>query len=235
MSLPKLNVAKYETKIPSTGKTVKFRPYLVKEEKILFLAQESADDHQKMSAISDIVESCIEDNIDISSLTTFDIEYLFLKMRSKSVGEAVNLSVSCSECKQENEYSLNLDDIKIDIPKSNFKIVLNDQVSLKMKWPSYVNVTNSGIIASASNDIERVFGVTIQCIESIQTENENFLIKDTPEAEVVDFLESLNSEQYRKLSDFISEMPKLHHKIEFDCAQCKTHNTYDLEGIGDFF
>ena len=128
--LPKLNdVPGYDDIIPSTGQKIKFRPYLVKEEKILLLAMESQDTKTALNAIADTVVSCIHEDIDRRSLTVFDIEYLFLRIRSKSVGERSNLNLKCSECGAYNEFTLNLEDIKLDIPKTNFKIKLTDQIS----------------------------------------------------------------------------------------------------------
>lgn len=234
MSLPKLNnVPKYEVTIPSTGQKVKYRPYLIKEEKILLIAMESKDQVQALSAIVDTITACIHDKIDNKKLTTFDVEYLFLKIRSKSVGEKSNITLACPTCKTENKVVVDLDSIKIDVKKLDPIIKLTDKISLKMKWPSYNSVATN-IITSAT-PIEQAFAVVEQCIETIQTEEENFFVKDLNEGELKDFLENLTSTQYGLLIEFVSTMPKLKHEIKHNCDKCNFLIEVTLEGINDFF
>jgi hypothetical protein len=238
MTLPILNdKPQYNTIIPSTGEKVSFRPYLVKEEKILLIAMESQDTDQIFNAISSTVLSCIPENINVNTLTTFDIEFLFMKIRSKSVGEKAPLLIKCSECNHENEIVVNLDNI--DVLKStdtpNFKIRLTDEVSLKMKYPSYMDVTKDKDLLDPSSKVEQTFSMVIQCMDAIQTEDESFKIKDTPKEEVMRFLESLTSDQYSLITDFMQSIPRLHHKEKFACEKCSHENEAEFNGIDDFF
>ena len=178
MSLPQINTLKYDAKIPSTGTKVKFRPYLVKEEKILYLANETKDSKQKMNAILDVVESCVFDDLKISDLTTFDVQYLFLKIRSKSVGEKATIIVKCKKCGHEHEYVVNLDDINIEMPELDNKIKLTDNIQLTMKPPSYIKIANSNAMDDSRSDIDKTFILTGLCIDSLQTEDENISMKD---------------------------------------------------------
>lgn len=234
--LPKLNdTPKYETYIPSTGVKVKFRPYLVKEEKVLLLAMESQDQAQALQAIVDTISACVYDKIETSKLTTFDVEFLFLKIRAKSVGERSNLAVACKECGHEHALSLNLDEVKMEVKPPQSTIKLTDKVSLKMKWPSYQSVTTSQSVTQARTATEQAFAVVSKCIESISTETENILAKDVSEAELIEFLDNLTSDQYKKLIDYVSAMPKLQHTLKFNCEKCFAANEITLEGIKDFF
>lgn len=235
MTLPIVNTAKYEAKIPSTGQKIFFRPYLVKEEKILYLANESHDSRQKMNAILDVVAGCIIDKIDPKTLTSFDVQYLFLKIRSKSVGEKANIVVKCKECDHENDYTVNLEEIQIEMPKVDNKIQLTDNIRLTMKWPSHTAITRSGAMDDRKSEIDKTLIITGLCIDSIQTETENIMMKDVTEAEILAFLESLNSVQYSKITAFVGAIPVLTHDISFTCVNCNHENVYTLNGVNDFF
>jgi len=235
MALPKLNdTPKYEAVIPSTQQKVKFRPYLVKEEKVLLLAMESQDNKQALDAVADTVVSCIHDDIDPTKLTTFDVEYLFLKIRSKSVGEKSFLKTACQTCGQEIDFEVDIEDVEIPVKKPKSKIQLTDNISLKMRWPSYRGVTNNPAISKATSPTDQAFLIVAECIEAIQTEDENFLVKDVEHEELMEFLDSLTSEQYGKITKFVEEMPRLAHEIEVVCPEGH-ENKLKLEGISDFF
>jgi len=235
--LPKINDSiKYDVKIPSTGKRVQFRPYRVKEEKQLLLAVESQDINLMLRTVVDTIEACVYDKLDIPSLTIFDVEYLLLKIRSKSVGEKSHLHVKCEHCKAPNEYVLNLDEIDIVVDSEKKKrIELTDTVSITLKWPSYVAIVEDAHVSNSTKMIDQIFNVLIQCIDSIQSEDENFLAKDTSREELVEFIESMNNSQYEKLSEFVNSIPKLKHTIDFKCAGCGEDNSIKLEGVYDFF
>ena len=146
MALPKLNDSpKYELVIPSTQKAVRFRPYLVKEEKVLMMAMESQDEAQVLGAITDTIAACVDDNIKISKLTTFDVEYMFIQIRAKSVGESIELNMACKECEHQTAVSVKLDDVKIDVPKVSNMIELSDQISIEMRWPTYTAMLDSSV------------------------------------------------------------------------------------------
>lgn len=234
MALPKLNeTPEYETYVPSTGQKVKFRPYLVKEEKILLLAMESRDQAQALSAIAKVIEACVSDKL--PPLTTFDVEFLFIKIRAKSVGEKSNLIIKCSECEHENAVSYDLDSVEMVVPKLDPLIKLTPSISMKMKWPSYTAVTTSKNVLEAKTAVHQSFAVLAKCIESIQTDAENILVKDVPDAELLEFLDNLTSTQYKKLIDFMNGMPKLVHEVSCTCEKCSAPNKVTLSGLSDFF
>jgi len=235
MALPKLNESpQYSMTIPSTNVKVKYRPYLVKEEKVLLLAMESQDPKQMLISIANVVNACIEGDVDVDRLTTFDIEYAFLKIRSKSVGEKSNLNVKCRECESVNEYSINIDEIRIQNVNKPKDIKLTDNISLKMKWPTYLSMGNIDYSENSSS-VDQMFEVLVNCIDSIKTDEESFRVAELDRQEVIDFIESMNSEQYMKLNTFVQTIPNLKHRIEFNCNECDHHNDIELNGIYDFF
>ena len=232
MALPKLNnVPKYEVVIPSTQQTVRFRPYLVKEEKVLMLAMESQDTQQALNAVVDTIESCVEDGIDKSKLTTFDVEYLFTRIRAKSVGEGAKVNLKCSECETPNEMIIPIEEIKVDVPDISNKVSITDDIHITLKWPRYNDIMDLNDFKSQT---EMTFKMIIRCMESIETGDERIMVKDEPESEVVEFIESLNSEQFGKIREFVEAMPQLKHKIEFTCINCKHKNEIELQGMNDF-
>lgn len=235
MALPKLNdTPKYELTIPSTGKKVRYRPYLVKEEKVLMLAMESGDPKQAVNAIVDTILACIDDStLKRSTLKTFDVEYMFIQIRSKSVGETSNFSLKCKKCETANEVSVNLQSIEIKKQENNDIIELNDQYKLKMQYPNYELL--SDIDFENTSETEQSFYIITKCIHSILTEEEAILASDYSYQELSEFIESLNGEQFRKIKNFIDLMPKLNHEVTFNCKSCNEQNTYKMEGIQDFF
>jgi len=236
MSLPKLDVTpKYDVLIPSINKMVKFRPYLVKEEKTLLLAMESEDSTQIINAVADVVVACISEDIDKRKLTTFDIEYLMVKIRAKSVGENPAIALKCSECEESNEVKVNIDDIEMDVGKTDNIIHLTDTISIKMKYPSFTDIGTSTAITQAESEVEQSFLVVIKCIDSIQTEDENIAVKDVDEKELIEFLESFTSAQYLKIKTFIEGIPSIESTVNFTCTKCETENTVTLKGMTDFF
>lgn len=234
--LPKLNdTPKYQEIIPSQGKKIRFRPYLVKEEKVLMLASETGNSVEILNAIGDTVSACIADDIDFKKLTTFDVEYLFLKIRSKSVGETQNVSIKCSECEHGNDYTIDLRKVEIDVPKVNDKIQLTDAISLKMKWPSFIEMSNEPKLQNVKSKTEFAFKYVTMCIDSIMTEDQNISVSDVSQEELDEFIESMNNEQYKMLESYFESMPKLVYNVEFECANCNHTNKYDLSDIKDFF
>lgn len=236
MAIPKINnLPKHEVTIPSSGVKVKFRPYLVKEEKILLLAMESEDSQQTLNAVADTVLSCIEDDIDGDKLTTFDIEYLFTKIRAKSVGERSHLQIGCSGCKAPNDVTVNLDTIEMEVNRTNNVIKLSDEVSLKMCWPSYRRLANSEILNKAKSKTDQSFAILAYCIETIMFEDSQIVVREESDDDVNEFIDSLTSEQYKMVAKYLDDMPAMKHTIEFDCTHCGHKNTTKLQGITDFF
>jgi hypothetical protein len=236
MALPKINNSPmYSLTIPSTKKSVRFRPYLVKEEKILMLAMESQDPKQMLNAIADTITSCIEEPVDVNQLTSFDIEYMFIQLRSKSVGEVARVGLVCGNCKHTNEVQIKVDDIAVEYPPEVNKIIkLSDKIQLKMKWPRYneiVNIPNFNTMTPTEQSVELIS----LCIDSVQTEEESIRLSDEPKQEVLDFIDSLNSQQFKMIKDFVDSMPKMKHSVATKCTSCGVENTMRLEGIKDFF
>ena len=235
MPLPIVNeVPRYTLTVPSTKKEIRYRPFLVKEQKILLIALESQDNKQILSSIVDTISSCVDGDIDLQTLTTFDVEYLFTRIRAKSVGETSKIIVKCSECEGDNEYEVQLDQIKIDVPDKIKKIQLNDQYTLKLKYPMYSHMTKSDLSENASAS-ETLYFLTLGCLDSLQSEEENFSFKDETKKDTEDFLDSLTSDQFNEIMEFVNNVPSLTHDIEFTCTSCNKDNTYTLRGINDFF
>lgn len=235
MSLPKLNsMPSYETTIPSTKQKIHYRPFLVREEKILMIAQESGEIGQIVDAISNTLSACIEEPINIKSLATFDIEYLFVQLRAKSVGEKATVGLKCSNCDHSNEVTIKLDDIKIEVPKVDNIIPLTDQISVKVGWPTYKDVSDSNILNSTSVT-DQTFRMIASSIISVLTPDEAIAMKDQPKEDVIAFVESLNNEQFKKIQEFVAKAPVLTHKIEFVCEKCSEPNEIVLQGLRDFF
>lgn len=230
MALPRLNdVPKYEMKIPSSGKSVRYRPYLVKEEKVLLLAYENKDISQSMNAIVDTVVSCVDADLNPRSLSTFDIEYMFTQIRSRSVGETSRIMVPCSKCESNNEVIIPLNDVKIDVPKRTTTIVLSDEVSVEMRWPSYSRMKFD------EEGNQDYVSFVCSCINAILYEDNRILVDDEPEDELYEFLESLTSKQYALLNEHIAVLPQIEYRTKFVCEQCGEENDSLLQGMQTFF
>lgn len=233
MSLPKINNnPKYTISIPSTQKQVKFRPFLVKEEKVLMIAFESKDPQQMLTALGDTVISCIADKIDPHTLTTFDIEYLFIKIRSKSVGESVDLNLKCNQCDIDNKVKVDLNSIEILVPKVATNISLGEGIELKMKYPRYFDVVSLQQDGNVTADDS--FKLVAQCIDSVITTDDIIKISDEPIDEVLAFIDQLDTTQFKKVQQFVQSIPALTHDIEFKCS-CGCDNKVTLKGLQDFF
>ena len=208
MALPKLNdKPKYEVVIPSTQKNVRFRPYLVKEEKVLMMAMESKNQKQMLEAVVDTITACIDEPVQKNSLTIFDVEYLFTQIRSKSVGETATVGLKCNKCEHTNEVQIKLDNIKVDMKKTNDVIDLGSNVKLKMQYPKYHNVINTESLQEDTSTTKQTFDMIVQCIDSVQTEEDNIKISDEPYEDVMAFIESLNTKQFTKIREFVENMP----------------------------
>jgi len=235
MALPKLNeVPNYELVIPSTQEKVKFRPYLVKEEKVLMIAMESEDQVQILNAIADTIEACVEDNVKVQSLPTFDIEFMFLQIRSKSVGENITLNLKCEKCEEANEVIIPVDDIQVSLPDVSNVIELSKDISLEMKWPAFSSILDKNIVDNESVT-DQTFRLITKCIDSVLTEEERIVFKDESEQEQLAFIESLSSDQFSKIQNFLQAMPNLSHDVEFTCTSCTHENKLTLQGFNDFF
>jgi hypothetical protein len=233
MALPKLTAPKYELTIPSTKKTVGFRPYLVKEEKILMIAMESEDDNQMTVAIKQIIDACTFNELDVNKLAMFDIEYIFAKLRAKSVGENVNVKLPCESCEHSNTVSINLE-TEIQVSEgAEENIKLTDDTGLIMKYPSmadYQDMQNS-----KESDIDKIFIMITLSINSIYSGDELFDAKSHSRAELIEFIDSLNADQFKKIRNFLDKIPVAYVNAKFKCESCNHENNIELKGLKNFF
>ena len=248
MGLPTIAVPEYTLTIPSTGKEVKYRPFLVKEEKILLLAMESEKTEEIIIATKTIIDNCIYGDINVDEMPTFDVEYIFLKLRAKSKGEVLELKYKCPKCESEIPISINIDDIKvIQQDKEHTKdIKLNEDLGIMMKYP---NLSLQTKIAQAPDDkpeIEGLFDTMTACIDYIYDKETTYPSKDHTEQEMTTFLESLTDNQFQKLAKFFETSPSLKHDIELHCKnkvkgkgkekkECGYKEKITLEGLNSFF
>tara|TARA_Y100001937_G_scaffold109205_1_gene153632 strand:- start:936 stop:1637 length:702 start_codon:yes stop_codon:yes gene_type:complete len=232
MALPRVNSSpKYDTVIPSLKKTIHYRPYLVKEEKVLMMALESNDNKQMLSAVVDTIQSCVTEDIEREKLTSFDVEWLFTKIRSKSVGETSTVNIKCDECEESNEVTVDLNELKLDDVKDPEVIKLNDQISIKMKYPKYDELMQYDF---SETNVETSFNLLGKCIESVMTENENFNLQDESQEEVREFIESLTSQQLSSMQVFLDNMPKVRYDLNYTCSGCGKQKQNVMEGLQSF-
>jgi len=238
MPLPKIATPTYELELPSTGGTIKYRPFLVKEEKLLVIALESEDNKQITNAIKAVLKSCIlTKGIKVETLPTFDIEYLFLNIRGKSVGEDLEVNVTCPD---DNEtkvpITIYLDDIQIqrDENHSN-KIKLDDSIMMELKYPSLDQFIKNNFDFEEKNAMDQSFDLIASCIDKVYTEDEVWATADCTKKEVKDFLEQMNSSQFKEIESFFSTMPKLSHTIKVTNPNTKVESDVVLEGLASFF
>ena len=238
MPLPKIATPTYELELPSTEKTVNYRPFLVKEEKLLVLALESEDTKQITTAIKAVLKSCVlTKGIKVEHLPTFDIEYLFLHIRGKSVGEEIEVNITCPDDeKTQVPITLNLDDIKVQKnDKHNNQIKLDDNLMMELKYPSLDQFIKNNFDFDEKNQMEQSFDLIGTCIDKIYNEEEVWATADCTKKEVKEFLESMNSSQFKEIENFFETMPKLSHTIKVTNPKTKVESEVVLEGLASFF
>jgi hypothetical protein len=238
MPLPKIATPTYELELPSTGQTVKYRPFLVKEEKVLVIALESEDPKQITTAIKTVIKNCIlTKGIKVEALPTFDIEYLFLNIRGKSVGEVIEVNVICPDDETTPaKVEINLDDIKVQKDdKHTNKIKLDDSIMMEMKYPSLDEFIKNNFDLNDTSNMDQSFDLIASCIDKIYTEEEVWVAADCTKKEINDFLESMNSSQFKEIEAFFSTMPKLSHTINVINPKTKVESEVVLEGLASFF
>lgn len=235
MALPKINSSpSYSVTVPSTGQEVTFRPFLVKEQKALLIALETQERKDMVRAICRTIESCVEQELK-GELTTFDVDYLFTKIRAKSVGETSTLLVECTECGLKNEVVVELDSIEVGDVSDNVMIELTDEITLKMRYPTYEDFLQNPALIGGETATESLLELVMTCIDSVLTEEERFSIKDEPREEIVNFVESMTSEQFDKIAQFVEKIPNISSTSHFTCADCQAENEKTFAGIDDFF
>jgi len=240
MPLPTIETPTYELKLYSSNKKVKYRPFLVKEEKVLIIALESKDQSAITNAVKEVLKKCIlTKGIDVDNLPTFDIEHLFLNIRAKSIGEDIKLTVTCPD---DNEtkvpVTIYVDEIKVNKPRGHTKdVVLDDKMTLRMKYPSLNQFIENNFDTEdeAETMVDKTFKVVADCMDTIFTGEDAWDAKDYTPSERLEFVEQLNSQQYKKVEKFFSTMPKLSHTIEVVNPNTKKKGSIILEGLADFF
>jgi len=235
MALPKLDTPTYQLKVPSTGEMVSYRPYLVKEEKILMMAMESNDTDQMIGAVKDVIRSCTSDVIDANTLAMFDIEYIFTQLRAKSVGETSTIKVKCKECEASNEIDVDLQNVRVDIPETNIAhIKLTDSIGVTLRYPSVQSMIKAQA-GERKSDVDRVFDLIVACVQEIYSGDEVFDASEQSDKELREFIDSLSTQQFNKIREFIEAIPSAAIGVNFKCTACSQDNEFDVKGLGNFF
>ncbi len=232
MALPKLNAPSYEMKIPSTGETVKFRPFLVKEQKMLMIAQESKDPNMMANTMCDLIESCVEGMKDVHLMPTFDIEFMFLQLRTVSVGSEIELEMLCQDDGETKVLvTVKLEDIKVsELPNHKKEIMITDKIGMTFKYPTMVDIAKYG--KDGISAVDTTFGIIQDCLVNIFDENEVY--DEMNQKELQEFIEQMTTDQFEKVQDFFDTMPKLRHTVEFKNPNTGVDNKVHLEGMQTF-
>ena len=240
MPLPTIETPTYELKMPSSGKKIKYRPFLVKEEKILIIALESRNQNEITNAVKDVLKKCIlTRGVKVDDLPTFDIEYIFLNIRAKSIGEDIRLTVTCPDDRETQvPVTIYVDEIKVTKPEGHTNdVVIDDKLTLRMKYPSLSQFVENNFEVDDDPEVlvNKTFKVVADCMDTVFTEEDAWEAKDYTSSERVKFVEQLNSKQYKKVENFFATMPKLSHTIEVVNQNTKKKSSIVLEGLADFF
>jgi hypothetical protein len=238
MPLPKIATPTYELELPSTGETIKYRPFLVKEEKLLVIALESEDTKQITTAIKTVIKNCIETKgIKVETLPTFDIEYLFLNIRGKSVGEEIEVNIICPDDGETTvPVKISVDDIKVEKNDEHHnKIKLDSLLMMEMKYPSLDQFIKNNFDLSKNNALEQSFELVASCVDKIYNEEEVWSTADVTKKELMEFLDQMNTTQFKQIEKFFETMPKLSHKVMVKNPNTEVENEVVLEGLSSFF
>ncbi len=238
MPLPKIATPTYELELPSTGKSIKYRPFLVKEEKVLVIALESEDTKQITNAIKAVLKNCVlTKGVKVETLPTFDIEFLFLNIRGKSVGEEIEVNIVCPDDGETNvPVFIDLDSIQVERSDDHTnQIKLDDDLMMEMKYPSLEQFIKNNFDFDEKNQMDQSFDLIATCIDKIYNEDEVWATADCTKKEVKEFLESMNSSQFKEIETFFETMPKLKHTIEVTNPNTKVTSEVVLEGLASFF
>jgi len=237
MPLPKISTPTYELEIPSTGKNIKYRPFLVREEKVLIVAMESEDTRSIANAVKDVIKNCIiTRGVKVEELSTFDIEYLFLNIRGKSVGEEVEVLVTCpDDGVTKIPLTIALDEIQVQFDENHSKdIKLDDSLTLRMRYPSMEEFIKNNFAVSDIS-VDDTFEMITSCIEQVYNEEESWSAKDCSKKELKEFVEQLSSKQFKEIENFFGTMPRLSHKIKVLNPNTDVESEVVLEGLASFF
>ena len=247
MGLPTIAVPEYTLKIPSTEEEVKYRPFLVKEEKILLLAMESEKTEEIVDATKRIIENCVYGDVNIEAMPTFDVEYIFLQLRAKAKGEVLDLKYKCPKCESEIPIAIDIDTVKVERQKEHTKdIKITEELGVMMKYPN-MELQASMAMREDTTEIEKLFETVVACIDYIYDKETTYPSKDHTEKEMNDFLESLTDTQFQKMSKFFETSPALKHDVDLHCKnkgkvpkgekkkECGYKEKITLEGLNSFF
>jgi len=241
--LPKIDVPIYETKLISSGKIIRYRPFLVKEQKLFLMAAESEEVQDTINAIKQVISNCVLDDIDVENMATFDIEHLFIQLRARSVGEIVTLNYNCNNkvkddngekiCGGKVQFDLNVLEIQPQKnPEHNSKIPINEKMGIVMKYPTFKTVDKLDV---NSNDMQQILEVIIGCIDFIYDDEKIYYAKDSPKEELIDFIENLTQTDLEKIQKFFDTLPKFKKDLHFKCGKCGYEEDIVVEGIQNFF
>jgi len=245
MALPKIDVPVYETKLISSGKTIKYRPFLVKEQKLFLMAAQAADEKETIDVVKQVLNNCILTDIDVDDLPTFDLEYLFMQLRARSVGEVVNLKYNCNNTLKDDKgedkacgglvkFDLNL--LEIEPTRSeehSNKIVISDKLGVVMKYPTLKMIGDTKALQDES--IESIMDIIIKCIDYIYDADQMYYAKDSTQEELMEFVESMQQDDLEKIQKFFTTMPKMSKPLDFKCGKCGYEEKIVVEGIQNFF
>jgi hypothetical protein len=234
--IPKLNdKPKYEITIPSTKKMVRFRPYLVREEKVLLTAFESGDKRQGLRAVVDTIVACSEEELDPKSLTMYDVEYLFTKIRAKSAGEVVNFNAKCKHCQLDNPVEIDIDAVEMKIAPQRKKIKITDEITVEVAIPGYLDVLKNEELIYGNNENLRMINSIAESITTFFTPDSRVEASDEKFEDIMEFVESLDEAQFRPLADFVNTGPTMIYRFGFDCLDCGKHSDYEVKDARTFF
>lgn len=233
MKLSNINeVSTYKLKLPSTGKTISYRPFLVKEQKILLTAMNTGDENDLITAMLDTVRACTDNKVDLQKLAVFDIDYIFTQIRSKSVGETSDISIKCEMCNHFNDISVPLEEIKVEKSKTNNKVNIMDKYEVTLR---YLNYEQAQLALGKGNEVDVLFEMCIQALDKISTEEEVVSFDDEERSEIEEFMNNLTPDQFDQILEFVQNTPTLKYTSTFNCKSCEHENRYTLSGIQDFF
>ena len=241
MPLPKVVAPTFELQLISTGKKVKYRPFLVKEQKVLLIALENGSDADISATLKSVLKSCIlSRGVDVEKLPSFELEYLFLNIRGKSIGESVELLVTCQDDKETKvPLTIKLSEIKLEVPEGHTDMIkIDNDINIKMKYPSMQQFMDNNFIASdlnGSNRIDKAFDAVVDCIDTIFTIDEAWSSEDCSKKELLKFIEQLNSQQFAMIEEFFATMPKLQYKGKVKNPNTKKESEVVIEGLSNFF
>jgi hypothetical protein len=231
MGLPRLETPTYELIQPSTGKKIRYRPFLVKEHKVLLTMSEAGED-EVARIVKELVDVCTFNQLKVSELPHFDVEYIFMLLRAKSIGEQVDVVITCNKCGEKYDASFNIENITIEKQdKITDKVMITETIGIQLKYPTFDSVVK----IFESDDIKSIFGLIKSCMVGVFDSDNFYDIKDQSDEEVEEFLESLTKDQFSKIEQFFVDSPKIVQNIETDCPHCKFHNFSSIKGLRNFF